>query len=262
MSHDLVAVQRDAILLDALADRAWLDGAVDELDPVAGLLAALAADVDEGLLAGSVVAAPAAIPPQRRHADREATVLALPGRTTRPLPRRNAARAVAALVVTAALLSVSGVAAAVSGDPLTPYKRVIDVVRGEYDQVVPKGLVAPKPVVAPPADKVVAAKATAAVAQVRGEVGNRASRAADGRHFWNRHVGDRSGWDRAGWNRHGADRASRDSQVWRGRQQGGSEGGRHDSDRQHQGGFHDGSGSGRGGRDSGGDGDQWGDQRR
>ena len=115
MSHDLVAVQRDAALLDALAERSWVADACAEPDPVAGLLVALAADVDEDLADVGNPVAPVIIPVQRRHDERQATVLALPVAIP-PVGRRRAARAAAALFVTAALLSVSGVAAAVSGD--------------------------------------------------------------------------------------------------------------------------------------------------
>lgn len=109
---DMVAVQRDADALDALARRA-VDAAGD--DEVLGLLAALAADVDQGLadLLGDL-AAPEA----------EAEVVPLPA------PRRTASRAVAGALVVAGLLSVSGVAAAVTGDPLAAYRGLYSAVTG------------------------------------------------------------------------------------------------------------------------------------
>jgi hypothetical protein len=240
MSLDLVAVQRDAVLLDALSTRTRIDDA----DPVVGLLGALVAEVDDGLLAVAGPEAPPVrqlIPEQGGAHRRHAAVYTLP---VAPLSsgRRHFARAMAAVVVTAAVLSVSGVAAAVSGDPLTPYKRVIDVVRGGYNEVVPKGLVAPKPVVAPSVTShgVTAAKATRVAVQSREAVASRASRVKDGRHFWDRHVGDREGWDRHGWNRtawngSGGNRHGRSG--WDG-------GGRYDSRSGHYSGEHHRSGSG------------------
>jgi hypothetical protein len=242
MSLDLVALQRDAVLLDALAQRARTDDA----DPIAGLLGALAADVDDGLLA---VAGPEAapirplIPEQGGQHRRPGTVHTLP-LAAPSTGRRHFARAMAAVVVTAAVLSVSGVAAAVTGDPLTPYKRVIDVVRGGYDEVVPKGLVAPKPVLAPAVTShdVTAAKATRVAGHSREAVASRASRVTDGRHFWDRHVGDRERWDQHGWNRN----------AWTGpggnlHERGGWDGsGRHNSRSGHRSGGHDRSGNGSG----------------
>lgn len=112
---DMVAVQRDADALDALARRA-VDAAGD--DEVLGLLAALAADVDQGLadLLGDL-AAPEA----------EAEVVPLPA------PRRTASRAVAGALVVAGLLSVSGVAAAVTGDPLAAYRGLYTAVTGDHN---------------------------------------------------------------------------------------------------------------------------------
>lgn len=112
---DMVAVQRDADALDALARRA-VDAAGD--DEVLGLLAALATDVDQELadLLGDL-AAPEA----------EAEVVPL------PVPRRTASRAVAGALVVAGLLSVSGVAAAVTGDPLAAYRGLYTAVTGDHN---------------------------------------------------------------------------------------------------------------------------------
>jgi len=217
MSHDLVAVQRDAALLDALAERAWVADAHTEHDPVAGLLAALAVDVDEGL---SDAARPAAIPAQRHRENRRATVLTLPVALP-PAGRRHAVRAAAALIVTAALLSVSGVAAAVSGDPLTPYERVVDVVRISYHEVVPHKVVAPKPTEAPAAATVVAARAERAAEQARSALGGRASRSGADRRFWNRQMGVPGAWHGTGSDHQRLARQQRYGQSWDGRQRSG-----------------------------------------
>lgn len=102
---DMLAVQRDADVLDALARRLEPEPGDEE---VRWLLAALAADVDDGL-AGLLA---------EEAASDEATVLEL------PRERRAAKRALAGALVAAGLLSVSGVAAAVTGDPLAAYRGV------------------------------------------------------------------------------------------------------------------------------------------
>jgi hypothetical protein len=178
MSHDnldLMAVRRDAALLDALSQRVRLDG--HDADPVVGLLAALVDDVDDGLRVDVAdrPAAPTFIPEQRRRRAADAdTVPARP--VVAPVGRRNAVRAVAAVVVAAAVLSLSGVAAAVSGDPLKPYKDVINVVRGGYHDVMPhRSLVAPQPIAVLPKAKLGAAK-PARAARARQAITARASR--------------------------------------------------------------------------------------
>ena len=226
MSLDLLAVRRDAALLDALARRARPTGIETELDaemdPVVGLLAALAAEVDEGLLD---VAGPETAPLIPEQGGRHAR----PG-TVSPLPlappqagRRHVARAVAAMVVTAAVLSISGVAAAVTGDPLTPYKRVIDVVRGGYDEVITKGLAAPKPTVVPSRTKTVPktphttvpTNVTVAVlaAKARYAAVSPASRDAAGRQLWDRYLGGRKVPARGGRDRHGWGARHRDGSA-------------------------------------------------
>jgi hypothetical protein len=281
MSHDLVAVQRDAALLDSLAER----GLVQDGDRVAGLLAALAAEVDaaevdENLIDVVGPQAPPLIPEQGGRRARPGTVSPLP----LPLPptgQRHVARAVAAMIVAAAVLSVSGVAAAVSGDPLTPYKRVIDVVRVGYDEIVPKGLAAPKPAIVTPPVSAAAPKAATAVEQVRNVAGPRASGAADSRRLWGHHVGNRSGWsqsvgdqagsspagsDRARWGR-GSSRSDRDSRHWNGRQGdrsagGGTNGSAANANGQHRSAPGGGSRTSNDRRDSGEQGDQSGYSRR
>jgi outer membrane biosynthesis protein TonB len=103
---DVLAVQRDDELLDALAAR----GAVPAFaanDPVAGLLAALAAEVDDDLGPATPFEgyALAGMAPMRR-------------------PRRIGRRTVLAVGVAGAVLSASGVAAAVSGDPFAPIRPI------------------------------------------------------------------------------------------------------------------------------------------
>jgi hypothetical protein len=272
MSLDLVAVQRDAALLDALSRRVrpvGLDG-IDTRDPVLGLLAALVATVDDGL---PPVDQPLFIPEQSRRQARPAAVLTLAGPVP-PVGRRHAARVVAAVVVAAAVLSVSGVAAAVSGDPLTPYKSVINVVRGGYHDVVPNrspAVIEPKAKAALP--KAGAAKAERAANDARQDVSRSASRnawrAANGRRSWQRHSSDRQVSDRHGWNRNVFN-----SNVFNGNVSGRNGSYRNDQDHRQRGGSgqqaggRDGSGSGDGsgtGRDSfgsGGHGDRSGDGRR
>ncbi|HEX4699312.1 MAG TPA: hypothetical protein VH857_08145 [Actinomycetes bacterium] len=111
---DLAAVARDAELMDRLAVRAPL--AVD--DDVARLLASLAAEVDDGLdaLLAEIEA------PLLEQDDSTATV-GTPG-----LRQAHGLRATTVAIVVGATLSVSGVAAAVTGDPLAPYKGIVRAV--------------------------------------------------------------------------------------------------------------------------------------
>jgi len=112
---DQLAVQRDADLLDALAGRT-AEGPGAGLQ---GLLWVLAADVDEGL------SALLAEPMDDSRSEPAAVIdLAAAG-------RRRAARMLTATLLAAGLVSVSGVAAAVTGDPLSPYRSVISAVTGD-----------------------------------------------------------------------------------------------------------------------------------
>jgi hypothetical protein len=113
---DLLAVNRDADLLDLLARR----GEVPSGDPVLALLAALAADVDEGL--DELLVAREDDPLVR--AARAAT--ALPG--TPAARTGHGLRATTVAVVVGATLSLGGVAAAVTGDPLAPVKGIATAV--------------------------------------------------------------------------------------------------------------------------------------
>ena len=117
---NLVEVARDAELLDQLAARAEiLDGGA-----VAAMLASFAAEVDEGL-AALLDASPADKPADRGLA-------AVPDAVAAPR-RGHGLRATTIAVVLGATLSVSGVAAAVTGDPFSPYKGMVSAVRGGND---------------------------------------------------------------------------------------------------------------------------------
>ena len=131
---DLLAVQRDDEDLEVLARR-WHavlarrpkgrtlpDGSPDLLV----LLAAFTAEVDEGL--DRLLTAPLAVPAPRAVPDAERGVAPL-----RTLRRRRTVRAVTAGVLAAGLVSVSGVAAAVTGDPFSPYKGLYEAVYGTDD---------------------------------------------------------------------------------------------------------------------------------
>ena len=99
---DLMAVARDDELLDLLGARADLAASAQgEPDDAVRLLQALASDVDEGL--DELLATP------------------LPGQRAR---RRTLARGTALALVVGATLSVGGVSAAVTGDPLAGYRAV------------------------------------------------------------------------------------------------------------------------------------------
>jgi hypothetical protein len=90
-------------------------------EDVLWLLAALTADVDDGL--AELLAAPMRMP-LRSAATGEIPSLA-------DAARRRTARAVTGALIVAGLVSVSGVSAAVTGDPFTPYRSIISSVGGE-----------------------------------------------------------------------------------------------------------------------------------
>lgn len=106
-SVDEVAVRRDDELLLLLGRRLTTPPAAD---PATALLRALTDDVDREVAA---IAAPASVP-----------VNAIDSLRTR---RRKGARGTVVGVVVLATLSVSGVAAAVTGDPLSPYRAVLSL---------------------------------------------------------------------------------------------------------------------------------------
>jgi hypothetical protein len=127
---DLVEVARDAGLLDQLAARAAiLDG-----DAVSAMLAAFAAEVDDGLVALLDDVEPADRRPAARPADR--VLAAVPDVPAAPRGGHGL-RAATIAVVLGATLSVSGVAAAVTGDPLSPYKGIVSAVNGGNHHELP-----------------------------------------------------------------------------------------------------------------------------
>ena len=115
---DLLAVQRDDEALDELARRQARDPMAED---VLFLLAALTTDVDQGL--ESLLAAPMRMPL------RSAATGEIPRLTA--AARRRTARTVTGALIVAGLVSVSGVSAAVTGDPFTPYRNVISSVTGD-----------------------------------------------------------------------------------------------------------------------------------
>ncbi len=126
---DLAEVARDAELLDQLAART----AVPDDDAVCAMLSAFAAEVDDGLVAlldeGGEPARPAARPADR-------ALVSVPDVLAEPR-RGHGMRAVTIAVVLGATLSVSGVAAAVTGDPLSPYKGIVTAVQGGNHDELP-----------------------------------------------------------------------------------------------------------------------------
>ncbi|HEX7188916.1 MAG TPA: hypothetical protein VF423_11885, partial [Actinomycetes bacterium] len=113
-SLDVLALQRDGELLDALCQRR----SVPSDDSAILLLQAFAADVDQGLAELFAALDDAAGSPSGRDGTPESAPGDQVGRR-----RRLTAAATAALVL-GGTLSVSGVAAAVTGDPFAPYRAV------------------------------------------------------------------------------------------------------------------------------------------
>jgi hypothetical protein len=125
---DLLAVQRDDEALDELGRRQAREPVGED---VLYLLSALTADVDAGL--DDLLATPMRMP-LRSAATGEIPSLA-------DARRRRTARAVTAVVIVVGFASVSGVSAAVTGDPLTPYRNVISTVSGNNDHTpAPRGV--------------------------------------------------------------------------------------------------------------------------
>ena len=121
---DLVAVKRDDDALDVLARRQAREPlSADVLD----LLAALTADVDAGL--AELLATPLRVPL------RSAATGEIPSPSD--VARRRTARVVTATLIVGGLVSVSGVSAAVTGDPFTPYRSVISTVSGGDQNTAP-----------------------------------------------------------------------------------------------------------------------------
>ena len=111
--RDLLLVQEDALLVETVARRGDLSAFRDE--PLAALLGALAADVDEGDMAPPTRYAPIVVPATSSHSPRSR-------------PRHHTG--VVALTVAAVLVGSSGVAAAVTGDPLAAIKGAAHLVTG------------------------------------------------------------------------------------------------------------------------------------
>jgi len=118
-AHDLLAVQEDAMLLDIVASRGDVSSFAD--DPIAAVLGSWAADIDEGLQTQPVS--------HLLTLPKPSTVADLRG------PRRST-RFLIATGTAVALLGTSGVAAAVTGDPLSPFRAAVKVVAGSGDEVV------------------------------------------------------------------------------------------------------------------------------
>jgi hypothetical protein len=125
---NMFAVARDELLLDALSLRLEpQDGNGEE--EIGRLLAAFAAEIDEGIdeiIAASLPAEVLDGAARGTHetAEPDSNVVRL------PVSRRGLVRGLAAGLVVAGVVSVSGVAAAVTGDPFAPYERVIAAVSG------------------------------------------------------------------------------------------------------------------------------------
>jgi hypothetical protein len=113
---DMLAVQRDDRLLDGLGARRPVDWE-DAADPVASLLAALAADVDATPIPASLDDGVARVSAARR--------------------RLLASRVAIAAGVTGVVVFASGVAAAVTGDPLAPLAPIRRVIATVAEQVAP-----------------------------------------------------------------------------------------------------------------------------
>jgi hypothetical protein len=116
---DLDAIAADDALLDLLAAGGESAAEAGEHDPALRLLAELrlAVEVEDEFAAETID-------------DPEAFVARCTARkpVTDPLARKVAARTLALSVAAVAALSVSGVAAAFTGDPLSPYEKVIEKV--------------------------------------------------------------------------------------------------------------------------------------
>lgn len=142
---DLVIVRRDDELLDAIARREPGFAHLGEIagDPALTLLAVIAADVDEGLelllaeLALDIdlyetVAGAGSVPAQ---ATRALSSIGPAGERTPATPRRGArhlGRVGVAAAVAAAVLSVSGVSAAATGNAFAPIHKVASTVAAAF----------------------------------------------------------------------------------------------------------------------------------
>lgn len=118
---DLGGVARDDQLLDLLGSRLEVSEDLRD-DPVVRLLRALTADVDAGLAELMDRPVPARV--VRGSASLPGAAPTEPGGQVLPLARRHSARAGALALVVGAALSIGGVSAAVTGDPLAGYRAI------------------------------------------------------------------------------------------------------------------------------------------
>ena len=116
-AHDLLAVQEDAMLMDLVAARGDLSSFAD--DPIAAVLGSWTADIDEGLQTQPVS---------------HLLTLPKPSTVTDVRGPRRSTRFLIATGTAVALLGTSGVAAAVTGDPLSPFRAAVKVVSGSGDE--------------------------------------------------------------------------------------------------------------------------------
>jgi hypothetical protein len=126
---DFAAVAADDALLDLLAARAE----VPADDALAGLLAAFADEVDDGL-AALLASAEATEGTDRPALAAVPAVSIVPDLPEAPVRPSHGLRAATIALVVGATLSVSGVAAAVTGDPFAPYRGIVSAVTGGDDE--------------------------------------------------------------------------------------------------------------------------------
>ena len=112
--RDFLAVQEDALLVDILATREDLSAFAD--DHIAQVLGSYAADVDEGL----ELLVNAQLPEAPRQLSQHQSAAS----------SRRSARFLVAATTAVVLVGTSGVAAAVTGDPLSPFRSVVKAVSG------------------------------------------------------------------------------------------------------------------------------------
>ena len=118
VDRDLVLIQQDGLLLETVSRRGDLSAFADE--PVAALLAGLAAEADRGGMAPAERYGPSGLEP--------------PAHRLSPAPGRFSRHSGAVVLTVAALVvGSSGVAAAVTGDPLAPFRGVTHLVTGGSD---------------------------------------------------------------------------------------------------------------------------------
>ncbi|MEO8328888.1 MAG: hypothetical protein ABI586_02675 [Candidatus Nanopelagicales bacterium] len=111
--RDLFAIQEDALLLDIVATRGDLTSFAD--DPIAAVLGSWTRDIDAGLESQQVahlLTAPA------------------PAASVTPMRSGRSARFLVAATTAVVLVGTSGVAAAVTGDPLGPFRAAVGAVTG------------------------------------------------------------------------------------------------------------------------------------